>query len=167
FAANGVTFLASSGYTGGQVDWPSSSPNVIAVGGTNLNLSSSGMVVSETAWNGSGGGCSTVEPAISAQATFVPSSCRRRATPDVAMDGGGASPVLVYISKQGGWFSVYGTSLSVQLWAGVIALADGVHPLSATLSDLYTDAANDAYSDNYRDITSGKAGKFSAGSAWD
>src|SRR6202521_1793099 len=74
FVKNGVTFMASSGDTGGVVEWPSSSPNVIGVGGTDLNYSN-GTLVSETAWSGSGGGCSSVEPAISAQTGFVPSSC--------------------------------------------------------------------------------------------
>jgi subtilase family serine protease len=110
-----------------------------------------------------------VERALAAQTGFVPSNCQRRATPDVSMDGGGLSPVYVLISGQGGWYAVYGTSLSVQLWAGVIALANGLHvaPLSGTLGYLYADAAGPAYSTNYRDITSGQAGSFSAGPGWD
>ncbi len=172
FARNGVTFLASSGDIGGVVEWPSSSPNVIAVGGTNLNYSN-GTLVSETAWSGSGGGCSSVEPAIAAQTGFVPPSCRNRATPDVSIDGGGLSPVYVLISGQGGWYAVYGTSLSVQLWAGVTALANARHgaPLNGVQSALYAEAAGapsaTPYTSNYRDITSGSAGSFSAGPGWD
>jgi hypothetical protein len=172
FVKSGVTFLASSGDTGGVVEWPSSSPNVIAVGGTNLNYSN-GTLVSETGWSGSGGGCSSVEGAITAQAGFVPSSCKNRATPDVSMDGGGVSPVYVLISGQGGWYSVYGTSLSVQLWAGVTALANALHGsgLNGVENALYSDAAgapsSAPYTNNYRDITSGSAGSFSAGPAWD
>jgi len=173
FVKGGVTFLASSGDTGGEISWPASSPNVIAVGGTNLTLNSNGTVAFETGWSGSGGGCSAVEPAIAAQAGFVPTTCRNRATPDVAMDGGSGSPVYVYISDQGGWYAVYGTSLSVQLWAGVTALANGLRstPLNGTLGDLYADAAgaptSALYIDNYRDITSGQAGSFSAAPGWD
>ncbi|HUI81674.1 MAG TPA: hypothetical protein VLY24_27310 [Bryobacteraceae bacterium] len=174
FVKSGVTFLASSGDTGGVIEWPSSSANVIAVGGTDLTLNSNGSVASETAWSGSGGGCSTVESAIPAQAGFVlSSSCTNRATPDVAMNGGGTSPVYVLISNQGGWYAVYGTSLSVQLWAGVIALANGLRstPLNGTLADLYADAAgapsSALYIDNYRDIVSGTAGSFSTGAGWD
>jgi subtilase family serine protease len=173
FVKSGVTFLASSGDTGGVVEYPSSSINVIGVGGTNLSLNPNGSVASETAWNGSGGGCSTIEPAIAAQSGFVPLPCLHRATPDVAMDGGNLSPVSVYISDQGGWFSVYGTSLAVQLWAAVMATANGVSsaPLNSVLSDLYTAAAgapsSALYADNYRDITSGTAGNFSAGLGWD
>lgn len=180
FSVSHVAFLASSGDTGGVVSWPASSTYVIGVGGTNL-ATSNGHVstpVKETAWNGSGGGCSTVEPAIAAQSGFLPASpsCTRRATPDVSMDGGGGSAVAVYISDQGGWYEVYGTSLAVQLYAGVVGIADSERPsssqLSSTLSDLYAaagpnyskTAASSAY---FRDITSGSAGRFSAGAGWD
>jgi hypothetical protein len=63
--------------------------------------------------------------------------------------------------------------LSVQLWAGVIALANGLHgtALSGTLGALYTNAGGipslAPYINNYRDITSGQAGSFSAGPGWD
>jgi subtilase family serine protease len=178
FVHTGVTFLASSGDSGGMVEWPSSSPNVIAVGGTNLAANSSGSLevpVVETAWNGSGGGCSTQEAALSFQKTFLPASpaCRNRAVPDVAVSGGPSSAVSVLISDQGGWYEVYGTSLAVQLYAGIIGDANAVRtsPLSSTLSDLYSDAAGAPYStpyiSNFRDITSGTAGNFSAGPGWD
>src|SRR5579862_7967492 len=173
FIRSGVTFLASSGDTGGIVEWPSSSVNVVAVGGTNLALNANGTVSSETAWSGSGGGCSTVEPSITAQTGFVPGTCTHRATPDVSMDGGNSSPVAVYISDQGGWFAVYGTSLSVQLWGGVVAIANGLHGsgVNGMLRDLYFATAgipsSPPYTNNYRDITSGTAGSFSAGPGWD
>jgi len=173
FVGKGVTFLASSCDTGGAIEWPSSSTRVVAVGGTNLTLNPDNSVASETAWNGSGGGCSAYEQAISPQTGLIPATCAKRATPDVSMNGGSSSPVYTYISGQGGWFSVYGTSLSVQLWGGVIALANGVRsaPLDGTLADLYADAAgiplSAPYTANYRDITSGQAGSFSAGPAWD
>ena len=52
----GPGFFASSGDSGAGVIWPSSSVNVVAVGGTTLVLDASGNVLSETAWSGSGGG---------------------------------------------------------------------------------------------------------------
>jgi subtilase family serine protease len=173
FVKSGVTFLASSGDTGGIIEWPSSSTKVIAVGGTNLALNTDNSIASETAWNGSGGGCSVYEQAISPQAGLVPATCTRRATPDVSINGGSSSPVYTYISDQGGWFAVYGTSLSVQLWGGVVALANGMRstPLDGTLADLYADAGgiplSAPYTANYSDITSGQAGSFTAGPAWD
>jgi subtilase family serine protease len=172
FNVSGVTFLASSGDTGGLVEWPSSSPFVIAVGGTNLAVSSTtGRVkipVVETAWSGSGGGCSSVEAALTEQKGFVPTTCTRRGVPDVSMDGGGSSAVAVQVSLQGGWYDVYGTSLAVQLYAGVVGIANSGRTthLSSTLVDLYT-AAKSSYLTDFRDITSGTAGRFTAGTGWD
>jgi subtilase family serine protease len=170
FLQSGVTFLASSGDTGGQVEWPSSSPNVIAVGGTNLAASGGHLAspIVETAWSGSGGGCSRYESKISVQNGFVPSSCKNRAVPDVSISGGGTSAVSVYISKQGGWFGFYGTSLSVQLYAGFIGIVNSsrVSPLQSGLSDLYA-AASSGYVSDFRDITAGSAGGFTAGPEWD
>lgn len=175
FVESGVTFLASSGDSGGLVEWPSSSPYVIAVGGTNLAVSGGHVAqpIVETAWSGSGGGCSRYEAAISAQSGFVPSTCTRRAVPDVSMDGGNNSAVSVYISKQGGWYGVYGTSLAVQLYAGLLATANGERPspMNSALSDLYAAAAgaptSSLYLGDFRDITSGTAGSYSAEPGWD
>ncbi len=62
FLHSGVTFFASSGDTAAEHDYPALSSNVTAVGGTTLNLDGSGNWLSETVWNGTGGGDSTVEP---------------------------------------------------------------------------------------------------------
>ena len=45
----GITFVASSG-DDGVPNFPAESPNVLAVGGTDLYLTSSGAITSETAW---------------------------------------------------------------------------------------------------------------------
>jgi hypothetical protein len=100
-----------------------------------------------------------------------------RAAPDISMDGGNSSPVYVYISDQGGWYAVYGTSLAVQLAGASVGLANGMRAiagnptLSGTLGYLYTDAAGipsgAPYTSNFRDITSGTAGSFTAGPGWD
>jgi subtilase family serine protease len=47
----GAVFFAASGDDGAGVLWPSSSSNVVAVGGTTLNLDDEGLFVSETAWS--------------------------------------------------------------------------------------------------------------------
>jgi len=165
---NNVTFVASSGDSGGIVISPSSSPNVIAVGGTQLVLSSG--AYTETAWNGSGGGCSVVEAksSLTVQTPFLTASgltCATRGTPDVAMSGGGASAVAVYISKQNGWFQVYGTSLSSPMFAGVVAIGknknSGVAVAPSKLYGVATSPTSANYPYNYRDITlyySGSAG---------
>ena len=65
----GASFFASSGDTGGVVIWPSSSVNVISVGGTTLTQTSTGYT--EKAWSGSGGGVSTHEPKPSYQIFII------------------------------------------------------------------------------------------------
>ena len=45
----GITFVASSG-DDGHPSFPAESPNVLAVGGTDLYLTSSGAITNETAW---------------------------------------------------------------------------------------------------------------------
>ncbi len=112
--------------------------------------------------------CSAYESKQSYQTGFLPSTCTRRAVPDVSMNGGGTSAVAVYISKQGGWFGVYGTSLSVQLYAGLIATVNGMRPtpMKSALSDIYS-AASSNYIGDFRDVISGSAGSFTATSGWD
>src|SRR5947209_620221 len=56
----GVACVTASGNTGAPPTYPASSPNVLAVGGTTLNLSS-GNYGSEAGWRGSGGGISQYE----------------------------------------------------------------------------------------------------------
>src|SRR5262249_51839859 len=50
FATPGVTFVAASGDSGAQTSWPAVSPNVLSVGGTTLQISSSGTYLGETGW---------------------------------------------------------------------------------------------------------------------
>jgi len=178
FQSLNVVYIASSGDTGGIVEWPSVSKNVLAVGGTNLPVSSTtgGLGTgAETAWNGSGGGCTKAqEPEPSAETVIhYPVTCTGRGVPDVAASGGPNSAVAVYVSKQGGYFHVYGTSLACPMWAGIIAIADaqrkaaGKTTLTYTnLADLYS-AYTNSYSSNFTDITSGRAGGNTAVIGWD
>ena len=55
-----VSYVAASGDQGawGGPEYPSVSPNVLAVGGTTLSLTSSGAYSSESGWSGSTGGFS-------------------------------------------------------------------------------------------------------------
>src|SRR5581483_4336627 len=70
FRQSGVSFFVSAGDAGLPAEYPSSSPNVISVGGTNLALDADGSVAGETGWSESGRGCSAYETAPSAQSTF-------------------------------------------------------------------------------------------------
>jgi len=157
FSQPGVSFFVSSGDNGAPAEYPSSSPNVISVGGTSLHFDSSGNFLGETGWSGSGGGCSQYEAATSAQRSFgeYPQvNCRgQRATPDVALDADPASGVSVYDSTryqgQSGWFTVGGTSASAPMWAAISAdsgtVVDSAHVYSEPSSQ-------------FRDITSGNNG---------
>jgi subtilase family serine protease len=155
FSAPGVSFFVSSGDNGTPAEYPSSSPNVVSVGGTTLNFSGS-TLVSETGWASGGGGCSLYESANAAQAAFSQygqAGCNgKRATPDVSLDADPASGVSVYdtTNYQGrsGWFKVGGTSASSPMWAGRSAVAGVV----VNASTVYGGTIS------YRDITSGNNG---------
>ncbi len=149
----GITFIAASG-DNGTVEYPSASPNVLSVGGTTLNLSSSGTYGSETAWIDSGGGYSQYEPEPSYQESVQQTGMR--STPDVAFDGDPNTGVEVYStapgSSDGSWQVVGGTSLGAPAWAGIIAIVDQGRALAGgssldgptqTLPSLYAAASTD------------------------
>ncbi len=133
FTTPGITYIAASGDNPG-VDYPATSPDVLSVGGTTLNLSSSGDYVSETAWSDSGGGYSQYEAEPSYQELIQQSE--KRSTPDVAFDGDPNTGVAVYetpppsqnpwqtTTSEGSWQIVGGTSLGAPSWAGIIAIVD-------------------------------------------
>jgi hypothetical protein len=156
FSAPGVSVFASSGDSGASAAYPSSSPNVISVGGTTLHFDASNNFTGETGWSSGGGGCSAYESATSAQAGFGQYgqvNCGgARATPDVAMDADPVSGVSVYdstpYSGQTGWYKVGGTSVSSPVFAARSAI-QGV-----TVDAGYVYGA----SIPFRDITSGNNG---------
>jgi hypothetical protein len=124
----GITFLAASGDSGpaGGPEWPSSSPNVLAVGGTTLISSLSGGYELELPWSGSSGGYSKYEPEPAYQRSVQDTG--KRSSPDVSFDGDPDTGVNVYetspITGQGTWEVVGGTSLGTPAWAAIIAIAD-------------------------------------------
>ncbi len=134
FVHSGVSFFVSSGDSGLPAQWPSSSPNVISVGGTTLHFDASGNFTSETGWSSGGGGCSAYETATVAQSSFSQYAqvhcAGKRATPDVSLDADPASGVSVYDStrynRQAGWWVVGGTSASSPMWAARSADAGAV-----------------------------------------
>jgi subtilase family serine protease len=155
----GVTFLAATGDNGGNAGWPAVSPNVVAVGGTTLTLTSSNTRSSETAWSDSSGGVSRYESEPSYQASVQ--STGKRTTPDVAYDADPNTGFAVYDSvtydRQSGWFCVGGTSAGAPQWAGLIAIADQGRALTGLGSLSSTDAAIYALpSSDFYDVTSGR-----------
>jgi subtilase family serine protease len=161
FVQPGVSFFAGSGDAfvkfAYPTAYPSVSPNVVSVGGTQLNFNSDGTLLSETGWSGGGGGCSSYEAANPAQSgfAFYPQvGCKGlRATPDVAADSSSASAVSVYDSNPcgndcGPWFAAFGTSVASPLWAARAADAGIVVNAATIYSSTIT----------YRDITGGGNG---------
>src|SRR6266536_320094 len=151
FAQSGVSFFVSSGDNGIPAEYPSSSPNVISVGGTTLHFSG-GSFSSETGWSGSGGGCSVYESKAAAQTTGSVNCNTQRATPDVSLDADPASGVSVYDSVryqgQSGWWTVGGTSASAPMWAARSAVAGAIVNATYVYGNSIT----------YRDIISGNNG---------
>ncbi len=149
FTTSGVSYFVSSGDSGLPAQYPSSSPNVISVGGTTLTFNANGSLNSETGWASGGGGCSTYESASSAQAAFESLCGTKRSTPDVSLDADPASGVSVYdtvrYNGQSGWFVVGGTSASSPMWAARSAAS------GAQVNSAYVYANNISY----RDITAG------------
>jgi subtilase family serine protease len=166
-SASGIAFFASSGDNGAGVSFPASSPNVIAVGGTTLNLTSSGSVITETGWTGSGGGTSSYEPEPAYQTTYdINFANGKRCVPDVSYDADPRSGVAVYDTStkagQAGWWSVGGTSVGAPQWAAIQALGH-----SCLNSNFYQIANSVDYNHHLRDITVGTNGKYSAKPGYD
>ncbi len=167
----GITFVASSGDSG-TVEYPSTSPNVLAVGGTQLTVNSAGNYVSEVAWNDSGGGISTTETQPSYQRGVVTQTSAHRAVPDVSYDASSASAYAIYDSYgYNGWLEAYGTSAGAPQWAALVAIADQGRALSGqgsldggsqTLPAIYRLPQSD-----FHDVTSGRNGTYSAGPGYD
>jgi kumamolisin len=166
---------SSDGVTDGlsHVDFPASSPNVLACGGTELTASGN-TITSEVVWNelannegASGGGISDVFPLPSWQnAANVPPSANPthnvgRGVPDVAGD---ADPNTGYVTLVDGQPDVIGgTSAVAPLWAGLIALINESlgKPAGFINALLYQNPNGD-----FNSITSGNNGAYSAGPGW-
>jgi subtilase family serine protease len=174
-----VTFIAASGDAGSSAgpNWPADSANVLGVGGTTLNTSSTGAYLGETGWSGSTGGVSSneTEPTYqdSAQSTGY------RTEPDVSYDADPNTGYEVYDSYgYGGWTQVGGTSAGAPQWASLIAIADQLRVAAGkttldgpgvTLPTLYNAFSNRTiYAADFHDITSGSSsGSISAKVGYD
>ncbi|MGH7116107.1 MAG: S53 family peptidase [Stellaceae bacterium] len=189
----GITVCVSTGDDGSEaqvkdgnahVNFPATSPYVLAVGGTTLHArkgTNGQTAVTEAVWNdgpgsGTGGGVSDITPTPSWQEGKVPRSINAgnfagRAIPDVAAN---ADPATGYLVMSGGQLGIVGgTSASAPLWGSLItrinALLRGrVGNLNALLYGTIGPAGV------LRDITAGNndtdgllEGQFRAGPGWD
>jgi kumamolisin len=182
-AQSGITLLAATGDTGGDANgnctgglapqYPSTNPDVLAVGGTDVSLNTNvfGDVTgfSESGWSLSGGGFSTQYPAPSWQTSAIPSSQSggQRGIPDVS-----ATAALNFVYYDGQSLTAAGTSFATPLWAGLIVEMDALHgrPLGFLTPRLYsigTDEPSGKIGQGLADITSGSNCQYSAGPGWD
>jgi Subtilase family len=169
----GVVITASSG-DAGYLNWlseeqppsanyPASSPRVIAVGGTRLELNEAATARdSETVWNdggesegvlegagAGGGGCSevfTAPPWQQAVSDWSFVGCASaRAVADISADADPYTGVAVYDSTETegerGWWMIGGTSVASPIIAATFALAGGAKGVEYPARTLYENAA--------------------------
>jgi kumamolisin len=182
-ATMGLTVCIAAGDSGSSdgvsdnanhVDFPASSPHVLACGGTSLEASGSG-ISSETVWNdvasgggATGGGISSFFSVPSWQeglsaltSTGSKVALTMRGVPDVSGD---ADPETGYQVRVDGTDTVFGgTSAVAPLWAALIALINSSNARTAGFVNptLYQNPRD------LRDITRGDNGAFSAQAGWD
>jgi subtilase family serine protease len=138
----GIAIVAASGDFGYQPVFPAASPHVTAVGGTTLRRSrSSARGWEETAWKGSGSGCSAYEPKPAWQHD---PGCTHRSIADVAAVADPATGIALYDSYQfSGWVKGGGTSIGAPLVAGLYALAGNARSVvGGSYPYAHTDALN-------------------------
>src|SRR5262249_33500808 len=113
-AMAGTSWFFGSGDNGAIGEsYPTSSPYVVAVGGTLLVLDSGGNYLGEKLWGLAGAGCTYKEPPTPWQNGLDPNCIGGRAFPDVVANAGAKSDVYV----NGDPSVISGTSISTPLWA--------------------------------------------------
>jgi subtilase family serine protease len=163
YDVSGVAITAATGDSGYNpvAQWPAILPSVVGVGGTDLT---SIAPRTESAWGGSGSGCSTIYRMPSFQ-SGIDTGCGDRAQSDVAADASPNTGVAVYDSfHQRGWEVFGGTSVATPIIASVFALAGRTRTNNP--GNLYS------HSSRLNDITMGNNGNCGAplckaGVGWD
>jgi len=162
----GMTIMAAAGDSGATagcgdsiaLDYPGSDPDVVSVGGTQVELYSNGAFYSEVAWTGgsgagscsvngggTGGGCSALFSAPGYQQNTACGS-GSRSVPDIALNAATGQNYYFNGSLQG----VGGTSISSPMMSGFIAQSDayllaighGGAPLGEVNYDIYYQGYN-------------------------
>jgi kumamolisin len=185
-ATQGITICCASGDSGSEdepgattdhVDFPASSPWVLACGGIRLEAdAASGTISAEQVWNdlasnegATGGGVSRLFAVPEWQATAnVPpnadgSGKTGRGVPDVAGLADPETPLWV-LSPNGQLGGVGGTSAAAPLWSALVTLLGGLTgtPLGFCNPQLYAHLK-----DSLVDIVKGDNGNYPARAGWD
>jgi subtilase family serine protease len=191
--AHGISIFKSTGDNGAyqcqkfktadhrlSVEWPASSPGVVAVGGTSLSVGANGGYAGEAAWEGAlensggGGGLSRVYRRPSwqrAPGVLSRLSTGGREIPDVSANADPATGWTVV--TEGSLGQVAGTSAAAPFWAGAMALIEqyahqhGVQHLGFVDPMLYAIASTPQPAPPFHDITLGSNRYYPAGVGWD
>ena len=180
-AADGISAFFATGDTGvanadkqgtlfpyPTVNFPSSSPDVVSVGGTEIPVPQAALTSynPEAVWNdccgAGGGGFSSIfgEPAYQSTAG-ISDPTGMRGLPDVSYNAALISSILIYESfdptTAPGWSPIGGTSAAAPQWAAIDAIANQADGnlgfLTPRLYEIYQDRA--AYAAAFHDITAG------------
>ena len=186
FAGKNVVFFASTGDSEGT-EYPSTSPNVVAVGGTTITRNPSTLAFEEEiSWEDGGGGISKYETKPSYQNSISAlSGSSNRGVPDIAAIGNPRTGVWVYDSYQTNsvgdyclynydtdegtnWCIFGGTSVASPVTAALVNHAGHFSASAAAEHTLiYSNYTNTS---DYRDITYGTCGWYEgwfAQAGWD
>jgi len=179
--AQGVNIMIASGDSGSDgcragdgtnnPDWPASSPNVVAVGGTSFKTV--GGKIAETAWSDSGGGISTVYKLPHFQETFQ-SPYVKRSFPDVAFNADLNTGEQIWTQYETGkphWMTIGGTSMAAPQWSGFLALVGEARAKAGKktlgyLNPIIYSMSGSTKAKVLHDVTEGNNG-YAAGPGWD
>jgi kumamolisin len=168
---------SSDGESGTHVDFPASSPYVLAVGGTTLT-SVNNAISSETVWNNNpttsgctsdwitsatGGGTSAIFNTPDYQILIATGG--KRGVPDVSGNANPKTGYKIYIA--GNFYVIGGTSAVAPLWAALAALVSQHIGHSVGFLNPLIYAAGLNNNNVCRDISRGNNGSFTAVLGWD
>ena len=179
FSNSSICYCCSSGDVSDGVNYPSSSKNCLAIGGSTLLLNSNNTRKNETIWSSSGCGLSqyTIKPTWQ---TGLNLSSNYRSTPDICLVGDPSTGAVIYYN--GNYYIVGGSSLSCPIMAGILTVTNQFRltnnkPVLTTVGTsnyliqkyLYQNiyGNNTLYTNNLFDITSGIDGIYSPSTKFD
>jgi subtilase family serine protease len=196
-ASKGISAFFASGDSGVQngdkqgnnypfptVNFPTSSPDVISVGGTQIQTPPPTITTyqPESTWNdccgSGGGGYSSVfsEPPFQTDASITDPS-GMRGLPDVSYNAALLSSILIWESfdptAPPSWVIIGGTSAAAPQWAAIDAIANQADGQLGFLAPrLYQIYSSSSYTTAFHDITSGNNSwggvtGYDAGPGWD
>ncbi len=167
-----VVFFASSGDDPGTI-YPSTSPNVVAAGGTTTARNpNTGDFLYELPWDLAGGGVSEYEPRPAYQNRIARIVGSYRGVPDLSFDSNPVTGVWVLdtypFEGATGWWIVGGTSVASPSLAGIVNSTGRIHKSTQDeLSEIYSNLGA-PYA--FNDIRFGVCGPYSgfiATPGWD